>query len=155
MFELLEDRVHEALRAAGVSWALGGFDLSANEHQRSAFVPHYRPQLWFAVRTSEIRGGERVFRSFFPGNQLVRRPIRIANWDGYPGALAYALKPHFVRRISLAEGNTRIRDLLAAQKVETALAMHAAGPMSRLFLHGLELAADDVGLFRLRRSRSP
>ena len=139
LFESLDRRIRRALRASGIKRAVGGFDLSANEHEKGAFPPHYRPQAWLFVQTGEIRGGERVFRAHFPPSPMVKRPVLIKPWDGNPAAIAYALKPEFYRRVSLAAGNTRKCELRGSQKVEVALAMHAAELHSRVFQYGVDL----------------
>ncbi len=44
MFLPLRHRLHRALRAAGIRQAIGGFDISANEHANGEFASHWRPQ---------------------------------------------------------------------------------------------------------------
>ena len=74
IFQGLERHLHRALHAAGIEYAVGGFDLSANEHESGDFKPHYQAQAWVLAKTSEVRGGERVLRSWFPTSDTVFRP---------------------------------------------------------------------------------
>ena len=46
------------LRSEGgrIEQAIGGFDISANEHVNSKFAPHWRPHAWFFVSTKDPNG---------------------------------------------------------------------------------------------------
>ena len=160
LFGELSRIARRALRTAHIPWALGGFDVSVNEHRRGRFQPHYRPHIWMFVPRFAFERGERVFRSFFPINANVRRPVVANPFDGDLRALAYALKPNFTRRVTLprerladgavARRNTRGRPLRAAQKLELAVALDAPRPTSRIFLHGARLVVCE-GEFRFVR----
>lgn len=140
--------------------AIGGFDVSANEHAEQCFAPHYRPHAWIIVPVSQIARGEKAFRECFPASRTVRRPVRLQKFDGDLRGLAYAVKTDFVRRISLsrqtlADGsvtrrNTRDRPLLGRQRVEMALALDRAGLGARIFLHGLRMVKTPDGARILR-----
>jgi hypothetical protein len=160
MFAHLQRKVREALTAAGITRAFGGFDISANEHAEDRFPPHYRPHAWLIVPTSQIGRGEHIFRSFFPRSATVKRPVVVKPFDGDPRGLAYALKTTFVRRISLprehsdngemSRRNTRDRPLLARQKIELAVALDTIGLQARVFLLGLQMVTVN-GRVRLKR----
>jgi hypothetical protein len=156
LFGELSRIARRALRAAHIPWALGGFDVSVNEHRDRRFQPHYRPHIWMFVPRFAFERGERVFRSFFPISANVRRPVVANPFDGDLRALAYALKPNFTRRVTLpadgavARRNTRGRPLRAAQKLELAMALDARGPTSRIFVHGARLVVSK-GEFRFVR----
>jgi hypothetical protein len=160
LFETLARQLRRALSAAGVRQAFGGFDVSANEHATQRFEPHFRPHAWLFVPAQQMARCERVFREFFPASRIVRRPVRMRRFDGDPRGLAYALKPDFARRISIprqalpngdiARRNTRLRPLLARQKMELALALDKIGLGARIFLHGLRMA-EVGGVARLKR----
>jgi hypothetical protein len=149
LFGRISRRLREALRKAGVRQGIGGFDISANEHQDLRFVPHYRPHAWIIVPASQMARGDKVFREFFPTSRTVRRPVRMQEFDGDLRGLAYAVKTDFVRRISLprqtqADGsvtrrNTRGCPLLARQRVELAVALDRIGLGARIFLHALRV----------------
>jgi hypothetical protein len=155
LFGRISRRLREALRKAGVRQAVGGFDISANEHAEQRFVPHYRPHAWIIVPASQMARGDKVFREFFPTSRTVRRPVRLQKFDGDLRGLAYAVKTDFVRRISLsrqtlADGsvmrrNTRDRPLLGRQRVEIALALDRVGLGARIFLHGLGIVKTPDG----------
>jgi hypothetical protein len=160
LFAPLSRKLRNALTAAGVRQAFGGFDVSANEHAAQRFAPHYRPHAWIFAPASQMARGERVFRQFFPTSRIVRRPVQMHRFDGDLRGLAYALKTNFSRRVSLEQGalangdivrrNTRLRPLLARQKVELALALDKIGIGARLFLHGLRIV-ESCGVVRLKR----
>jgi hypothetical protein len=46
MFERLRRHFRAALKAAAIRLAIGGFDISMNEHQDGKFVSHWRPHAW-------------------------------------------------------------------------------------------------------------
>ena len=149
LFGRLSRRLREALRKAGVRQAVGGFDISANEHAEQRFAPHYRPHAWIIAPASQMARGEKAFREYFPASRTVRRPVRVQEFDGDLRGLAYAVKTDFVRRISLprkpladagvTRRNTRDRPLLGRQRVELALALDRVGLGARIFLHGLRI----------------
>ena len=165
LFGELSRRVRRALRAARIPWALGGFDVSVNEHRDGRFPPHYRPHLWMFVPGLAFERGDRVFRSFFPISASVRRPVVAKAFDGDLRALAYALKPNFTRRVTLprerladgaiARRNTRGRPLRAAQKLELGVALDALGPTRRIFLHGARLIVWEGELRFVREAALP
>ena len=167
LFGPLLRRLREALRKAGVRQAVGGFDVSANEHEEQRFAPHYRPHAWFIVPASQMARGDKVFREYFPASRTVRRPVRMQEFDGDLRGLAYAVKTDFVRRISLprqtlADGsvtrrNTRDRPLLGCQRVEIAVALDRARLGARIFLHGLGIVKtpDGVRIVRTEAIKRP
>ncbi len=167
LFGRLSPQLREALRKAGVRQAIGGFDVSANEHAEHRFAPHYRPHAWMIVPASKMARGEKAFRECLPASRTVRRPIRLQKFDGDLRGLAYAVKTDFVRRISLprkplADGsvtrrNTRDRPLLGRQRVELALALDRAGLGARIFLHGLRMVTtpDSVRIVGTEATRRP
>lgn len=166
-FSVVSQKLRAVLRKAGVRQAVGGFDISANEHAEQRFAPHYRPHAWIIVPASQMARGDKVFREYFPASRTVRRPVRVQEFDGDLRGLAYAVKTDFVRRISLprkplADGsvtrrNTRDRPLLGRQRVELALALDRIGLGARIFLHGLRMVktADNVRIVRTEATRRP
>lgn len=162
VFGRLSRQIARALRAAGIRQALGGFDVSANEHDAGRFDPHYRPHAYLFVPASQFARGEAVFREFFPVSEAVRRPVEVNDFDGYRGGLAYALKTEFQRRVTLPRvtlpggevkrRNTRDRPLRACQKLELALALDRVGLGARIFLHGLRMVWTDGGIRFVRRA---
>ncbi len=155
LFGRISTRLREALRKAGVRQAIGGFDISANEHQDGRFVPHYRPHAWIIIPASRFEKASKAFREFFPPSKTIRRPVFAKSFDGDLRGLAYAVKTDFVRRMSLprkllADGsvtrrNTRDRPLLGRQRVEIAVALDRAGLGARIFLHGLGIVKTPDG----------
>jgi hypothetical protein len=149
LFEPLSRRLREALQSAGIRQAFGGFDVSANEHARRGFSPHYRPHAYLFIPTKQFKRAERKFRVLFPTSDAVRRPVVAHDFDGRRKGLAYALKRDFQRRVTLPRQrlsnglvkrrNTRDRPLRALQKVELGLVLNQLGLGARLFLHGLQI----------------
>ena len=166
-FSVVSQKLRAALRKAGVRQAIGGFDVSANEHADQRFASHYRPHAWIIVPASQFARGEKVFRGFFPPSKTIRRPVFAKSFDGDLRGLAYAVKTDFVRRISLprqplpdgsvSRRNTRDRLLLGRQKVELALALDRVGLGARIFLRGLRIVktADNVRIVRTEVTRRP
>jgi hypothetical protein len=152
LFTGIRRRVSQVFESAGVA-AIGGFDVSLNEHADGDFAPHWLPHLWAIVPTAPMRQFERDFRQQFPRDRLVRRPVKILQFDGAPAGFAYALKSVFVRRITLpareledgvrSTFGTRSKVLYGSARVELALALDRAGLGERLFIRGHKLVADN------------
>jgi hypothetical protein len=150
-FEPLREQLVEALKATGISRAIGGFDITMNEHQTESFDPHWQPHAWIFVPRREIRRREKTFREYFPKTKpAVRRPVMIKRFNRNLAGIAYAMKGDFSRRVSLPRQrrrngktkkrrNVRYRPLRAAQKVELMLMLDQIGLESRVFLYGVEM----------------
>ena len=69
LFGRISRRLRAALRKAGVRQAIGGFDVSANEHADQRFASHYRPHAWIMVPASQFARGEKVFRGYLSPEQ--------------------------------------------------------------------------------------
>ena len=146
IFQCLRRHIRFSLKAAGIRQAIGGFDISMNEHQDGKFIPHWRPHAWILISTKDPKRLRNHLKTRFPASKRVRRPLRVVRYDGSPAALAYALKTDFWRRVSLprkrksdlttTRRNTRNRFLRATQKIELALALHRAGLADRVFQLG-------------------
>jgi hypothetical protein len=160
LFGRLSRRLRAALGKAGVRQAIGGFDISANEHADQRFAPHFRPHAWIIVPASQFANASKAFREFFPPSKTIRRPVFAKSFDGDLRGLAYAIKTDFVRRISLprqplpdgsvSRRNTRDRLLLGRQRVELALALDRVGLGARIFLQGLRMVKTPDGARILR-----
>ncbi len=147
MFLPLRHRLHRALRAAGIRQAIGGFDISMNEHENSKFAPHWRPHAWVFVATKDPEELKVCLNKEFSASKQVKRPVEAVPFDYSLTGLAYAIKTDFSRRVSLprkresdlttTRRNTRNRPLRSMQKVELAVALHDAGLVDRLFQIGL------------------
>jgi hypothetical protein len=153
-FHTLKGQLGTALDNSGIKFAVGGFDISLNEHEAGAFSPHWKPHASLFIHDAYIRVAGAWLRAHFPKEKsAVPSPVKTYAWDGNLRAIAYALKGNFHRRITLAsttnaEGqrqrrNVRYRDLKAEQKVELLIALNRIGLYRRLFLHGAELVVDD------------
>jgi hypothetical protein len=150
-FEPIAGQLVDAIEAAGISKAIGGFDITLNEHQKGKFPPHWQPHAWILVPKKEIRRRHMTFRKHFPkAIPTVCKPMMIKRFDGNLAGIAYALKGDFSRRVSLPKErrkngatkkrrNVRYRPLRARQKLELMLMLDRIGLESRVFLYGVEV----------------
>jgi hypothetical protein len=153
LFGRLRKKLSSALRSAGIEEAIGGFDISLNEHRDGAFKPHWRPHAWIFVKTSNAERLRADLRSPFPKKGQVLLPIVLKKFDGNLRAIAYAFKTEVLRRVTIpadlkkdSRRNTRYRPLLARQKVELALALDRIGLTARLFAIGIDIDSEtDIG----------
>jgi hypothetical protein len=127
LFGRLRRRLSSALHSAGIDEAIGGFDISLNEHRDGAFKPHWRPHAWIFIKSADVEPLRAELRSLFPKKAPVRLPIVLKKFDGNLRAIAYAFKTEFLRRVTIpadlkkgSRQNTRYRPLLARQKLELA-----------------------------------
>jgi len=88
MFQALRRHIRVSLKTAGIRQAIGGFDISVNEHQDGKFVPHWRPHAWILISTKNPKGLRNHLKTRFPASKRVRRPLGIVRYDGSPTALA-------------------------------------------------------------------
>jgi hypothetical protein len=166
LFDGIERRLRGALEAVGAP-AIGGFDVSANEHEADAFAPHWMPHAWILADGRRMRRVKAALRRWFRATDIVPRPVRARQFDGARAGFAYALKRNFDRRVSLeprwrSDGSrstfsTHKGPIWDPQRVELALALDRAGLDARLFLHGYELVESrgDVEIVRLAPTRRP
>jgi hypothetical protein len=149
LFDPLRRRLDQALRDCGVP-AFGGFDVSANRHERDAFDPFWCPHaVIFAPARLNEPSVKKRFQTWFPSDDTTPHPVQIKGFDGRPSGRAYALKPDFFERISLkrrrlADGSrstysTRLKPIWGERRVDLALAFDGAGLDERLYLRGFEL----------------
>jgi len=147
-FEPLRRQARRALREVRAR-AFGGLELSANEHQRGLFQPHYAPHFHIFGRADKMRRGEDLFRAHFPAMRWTPQPVVIKDFDKRSRGLAYAVKPDLHRRDTLtrrvkSDGtlsgySTRVKPIRQPERLELALALDQAGLDARVFLHGFAL----------------
>jgi hypothetical protein len=129
----------------------GAFDLSANEHARGAFDPHYRPHIWAILAVPpEVRIAviKRRLHSQFPKKPLIARSVYVKEYNGDLKGLAYGFKSWCSprgRRITIPRAidkdgntkrqNTRSRKPRRDQFVEFLLLADQVGFRGRLFSH--------------------
>jgi hypothetical protein len=143
-------RIERAIKEAGITTIIGGFDFSVNEHEDGEFEPYHQPQFWGFVPRDQARKAKAQLRKAFPKTDTTQRPLKILKWNGKRGALAYALKSKFARRVSyyrqasddgLQHGcwNTRHRFLRVQQEIELMIALDQAGLDARLLMRGARI----------------
>jgi len=159
-FARLRRRLGAALREAKVDFAIGGFDISRNEHADKKFAPHWAPQAWLFMRRDDWREGRAALRRAFPASERVFRPVHGRVFDGNLAGLAYGVKGEFVRRVTLTgdddrRQNTTLRRLRPSQRVHLLLALNRVGLPARLFFRGAKPMATifDVAIIPDKRFR--
>ena len=162
IFDKTRRRLRRALEDVNVP-AVGGFDISLNEHETEAFAPHWAPHAFLLVPSRPLRRREARFRELFLPDARTPRPIFIQDFDGRRAGRAYAFKADFSRRVTLlprwrADGSrstfgTRPTPIWGPRRVELALALDRTGLDARLFLRGYELVASrgNVEVVRVQR----
>jgi hypothetical protein len=148
LFYGIDKRLHDALAAVGLS-AVGGLDVSGNEHATGAFAPHFMPHGHFLVSRADMAKVEKAFREWFPKTERTPRPVRMTKFDGAVGGIAYQVKADVFRRLvsppkRLPNGTrstfgSRKKQFFKAERIEIAIALDDAGLDARLFLHGYDL----------------
>ena len=166
-FDALRGRLDRALRDRRLR-AFGGFDISANRHERDEFEPFWSPhaRIFASAGLNEQSLKER-FRRWFRSDQTAPRPVRIEPFDVRARGRAYAFKPDFAERTSLERRwppdgsrstfSTRLKPIWGPRRVELALALHQAGLDARLYLRGYELIVrgGEVEIVRTAPQRPP
>ena len=152
----MTSRVGKALRKAGVTTVIGGFDFSVNEHEANEYAPYHQPQFWALAPLDQLWKAKRDLRILFPRTDKTPRPVKITEWDGKGRALAYALKSKFDRRVSYYDEanhdcsrnghwNTRRRDLRLEQQIELMIALDRAALDARLLIRGARIVRTKYG----------
>ena len=157
--------IHDVVAQAGLSWAIGGIDVSRNIYQehpaavgkKGKFRPFWQLHLYAFAPFDEAQLAKSKLKEPLARSAATKVPLRVAPkpYDGHPAALAYGLKSDFTRRFSIPahEGddgqkvrrNTRDKPLTVEEKVQLAVMLHMLGPGGRLFLHGVDLENDGNG----------
>jgi hypothetical protein len=163
-FAAESQRYLDLLRAAGLTLAMFGLDLSFNEDDRRTlpeadrFEPHPCVHLYGLALASEVTAALPTLKRLAPATEIVRRPIRRKRFDGNPAALAYAFKPDFARRLTIMKDDprrpnpvrtTRDRPLTVEQQLWTVRALARAGLTGRMLPLGLDFEAAGPGQLRL------
>jgi hypothetical protein len=160
---------HAAFENVGVSWAIGGFDVSYNVFGSSAnhkdhpaatsgkFQPFFHFHVYGHAPFHELHAAKPLLKEMFPATKTNKNTVRISPrpFDGHLASLAYAMKPDFCRRFTIlaheSEGgiwerqDSRDKPLRVSERVLLALMLHLLGPGGRFFLHGTELKNDKSG----------
>ncbi len=165
VFDALRRRLDRALRDCRLR-AFGGFDISANRHERGGFEPFWCPHavIFTSARLDEPSVKKR-FGRWFPSDETTHRPVRIEPFDGRARGRAYAMKPDFAERTSLERRwlpdgsrstfSTRLKPIWGKHRVELALALDQAGLDARLYLRGYELVVRGGEVEIVRSPQTP
>jgi len=156
LFQGVSKALTQGFDEANIAFAVGGFDISFNEHQQRAFKPHWKPHAWVFMQCEAFERGEGRLRATMPKTNTTPRPVYARDFDGHRAGLAYALKIDFKRRVSLprvssgngaarSRRNTRERELRAVDKLELLLALDRAGLEARVYLRGARIKQSPTG----------
>lgn len=162
----LSAAVREALRAAGIRTAVIGIDVSANEHLKGAFEPHWALHARVHIPAIVSASAATSLRKHFPLGDRISRPLRISPFDGDLAGIAYGMKPQFGRRQSYEQEkptgtgfrrcrNTRGRPMRGTEAVELLTFLDSIGLRRRLILHGTALTRDRDGSVVIRPRHPP
>ena len=95
-------RTKHAMKKAGITWFVGAWDWSRNEHRDGKFPPHWALHVHGFTASSDRReDASPRLKKRFPKSDEIPRPIKVKGWDGNRRAARYCLKPTFTRRISI------------------------------------------------------
>lgn len=144
--------ISAALKSAEMPLAIGGIDVSFNEHVEALFEPHWSVHAWL-ISPTITASQHRHLCDCFPPSATITIPVRVARFDGNLAAIAYALKAEYQRRLTIPGGrfdgdprrqNTRDRKLRVAEKMQLLLTLDELCPDKRLILHKSKWAVADT-----------
>ncbi len=152
----------EALANAGIPVAVAGLDISFNEHLTDAFDPHWLLHIRAHVPGRLFEYQITDFRTHFPAEVRILKPLTVSPFDGNLRGLAYTMKAEFERRQSYDQvkrttdgsrncRNTRSRPIRGKDAVELALFLDRIGLRRRLILHGARLVQTSTGRVVIQR----
>jgi hypothetical protein len=140
-------RWKDALGRAGVTWFIGGIDLSFNEHAEDRYYSHWSEHLYGFTASTDLQ----ELKNQFPKTEVIPRPVKVQPWDGDETAIRYMLKPEFWRRIGTDDGERMTNDgkllsrdtdkqpLRSSQRRELLLHLDQIGLQGRLMLRWLQI----------------
>lgn len=141
--------VRRLLRKVGVTHAIGGLDISANEHDIGGFEPHWQPHFWLLAPKDEVKQAKPQFSKQLVPTEWVPKPHKALTFDGNLAGLAYGLKRTFDRRVSYqapdGKINTRCRKLRIQQEREALQVLDEVGFSERLVFLGYRLTQTRAG----------
>jgi len=154
----------DALKSTGIDVAVGGLDISFNEHLTGDFDPHWLAHLRVLVPQRLPKSILSELRQHFPADDRIRKPLKVARFDGEPAGIAYTMKPGFERRQSYQQvkqtsdgtrecQNTRGRPLRGSDTVELMVFLERLGLRKRLILLGAGLVQSTDGTVRIKSKR--
>jgi hypothetical protein len=160
----LAHTVVNALTSTGTEVAVLGLDISFNEHQAGGFDPHWLAHFRALVPRRLPKSTLAELRQHFPADDRIRKPLKVARFDGEPAGIAYTMKPGFERRQSYQQvkqtsdgtrecQNTRGRPLRGSDTVELMVFLERLGLRKRLILLGAGLVRSTDGTVRIRSIR--
>lgn len=145
VIKVFKKRITRILQSIGIAEAIGGLDLSYNQHIDKKFEPHWNLHIWlFIPQKLTKRHKEFLVRKFKKSN-LVQRPVKVQDFNGDPRAFAYAMKPKIDRRLTRPprDGHRQYvqpRDLKKLQMLQSFALVHKMRFAGRLFLMNVELS---------------
>jgi hypothetical protein len=157
----LSDKARET---DGLTWMVGGVDLSLNDDSQKSLGIAWQPQIYAIAQATEGKGSFENLRKSHKSNQFAKRPVQVKTYDGSTKAVAYAYKPDFLLRIAYEKvrfrfgepktcWETRKVSLRPKGHVQAMLWMNKVGLVGRLLLVGVRMTriGDSVGLVKIRK----
>lgn len=146
-------RWKEKLAKGGVEAFVGATDVSFNEDKQSRHEPMWSQHIYGITVTKRLGRLKRKLKKQFPKTDEIRRPVKVAKWDGDKKALRYILKPNFWRRIETDNGqrhdkktgtkrscrDTDTQPLKSKQKRELLVYLDRVGMQGRLLMRWCQL----------------
>lgn len=122
----------------------GGWDFSLNYSHEGDPNPKWQPHL-FGIAVADKESLREIVKDRFPVTPAVPKPLMVKKVpiQSLPGAVSYAFKSRFCRRIGYVASNgrksTSIRRLEEDEHRELAVFLDALGINARLILRGLKV----------------
>ena len=136
----IKDLLRQQINRVGLGHlvAVGGVDMSFNEHADNIWPPHWQAHFHIAIQGARDEDfGDRVDR-FYPADKVCLRPIVVDPVRNAEKQLSYLAKPYFARRVSFITSagvrNARDYPLKDYQLREITLFLSKSDMMDRIFL---------------------
>lgn len=121
--------------------AIGGIDVSFNEHSDAAWNPHWQGHLYLIVQGAKPGDVKKALARFYPVIDSIPRPVQHRIVETPVGAFSYAIKSAIFRRVSYVakagRGNTNDCPLKPEQQRELLVFFDQHEPIDRLFLRNV------------------
>lgn len=137
-----------ALNQAGLTPAVGGFDVSFNEDEEGENLPHWSAHGHLTTNDWLSSKQKEVLRAAVSPSAWVRRPVKVLTLDDRDNGPLYTIKPDRARKVSYLDSskvhlgrapfrNTHRRDLRPDQAVALAQVEHELGLRNRVLFRGI------------------
>jgi hypothetical protein len=160
-------RLKYALKEVGIDAAIGGIDFALSEHKTDRFAPRWVAHHYIIVPTANPDKIRAALLARFPRSDRVPRPVKVPKFENISRRRSYALKMHFMRRISIdgseatndkprVRRNTEDQRLRTSERLELWLYLDQIGLGTRPIFHGLKpiIGRNKVSIVKINRKSS-